>query len=559
MAKDAINDSLLLTFVAEHWIPLTAVLTTAWLAKNYFCNGLNKYPGPKLAALTDWWRFWVVWGRRPEVVHLKLHEKHGDVVRLGPNSLSFANPEALKTIYGLNKGMTKSDFYVVQQAVMKGHSLASLFSTTDETFHARFRRCVNAAFSMSALVQYEPFVDNTTRLFLTQTERLFADNPEGCDFPRWLQFYAFDVIGEITYGKRHGFIEKNEDVEGIVAYLSKLFCYVAPIGQMPWLDKLLLKNPIYLKLAQHSFIDATFPVAKFARARMAERLHSPDDNLAEKNALIETTLESSSAAGYGKNKVASTDLLTKFLAAQEKAPDFMNDTLVQTMAVSMAFAGSETTAISLAAVFYYLLRTPSAMARLRDEIDTFGREGGFEDTDTGLVTWPEAQKLPYLDACVKEAFRMHPAAGLPLERIVPVQGIDICGTFVPGGTIVGASAWVIHRRPEIWGADADVYRPERWLVDEQAVSMGMKTTESEEKRIREMNGMMLQFGMGSRTCIGKNISLLEIYKLVPSLLRRFEIEFKDPREEWELINAWFVKQQNFNVKFQKREIVVPTA
>lgn len=82
---------------------------------------------------------------------------------------------------------------------------------------------------MSALVQYEPFVDNTTKLFLEQTKNIFVDNPEGCDFTQWLQFYAFDVIGEITYSKRHGFIEKNEDVDGIVGYLTWLFLYVAPV------------------------------------------------------------------------------------------------------------------------------------------------------------------------------------------------------------------------------------------------------------------------------------------------------------------------------------------
>lgn len=83
---------------------------------------------------------------------------------------------------------------------------------------------------MSALVQYEPFVDNTTKLFLDQTEKLFVSKPGGCDFTTWLQYYAFDVIGEITYSKRHGFLEKNEDVEGIVGYLSKLFLYVAPVS-----------------------------------------------------------------------------------------------------------------------------------------------------------------------------------------------------------------------------------------------------------------------------------------------------------------------------------------
>lgn len=83
---------------------------------------------------------------------------------------------------------------------------------------------------MSALVQYEPFVDNTTKLFLEQTRNIYVDNPEGCDFTQWLQFYAFDVIGEITYSKRHGFVENNKDVDGIVAYLSWLFLYVAPVS-----------------------------------------------------------------------------------------------------------------------------------------------------------------------------------------------------------------------------------------------------------------------------------------------------------------------------------------
>lgn len=82
---------------------------------------------------------------------------------------------------------------------------------------------------MSALVQYEPFVDNTTKLFLEQTKNIYVDNTEGCDFTQWLQFYAFDVIGEITYGKRHGFVENNKDIDGIVAYLSWLFLYVAPV------------------------------------------------------------------------------------------------------------------------------------------------------------------------------------------------------------------------------------------------------------------------------------------------------------------------------------------
>ncbi|KUI73259.1 Benzoate 4-monooxygenase [Cytospora mali] len=575
-----ITDGILHT-VLQHWFAVLIVAVSAWLLRNRFHNGLNKYPGPFMASLTDWWRLVDVWNRRPELTHIKLHEKHGDVVRLGPNTLSFADPAALKAIYGLNKGYVKSSFYVVQQSVVKGHSLQSLFSTVDNDFHQQFRRCVNSAFAMSALVQYEPFVDNTTKLFLKQTERLFANNPQGCDFTRWLQFYAFDVIGEITYSKRHGFVEKNEDIDGIVAYLTSLFNYVAPvshqsptqspevspnsevshidtqqIGQIPILDRLFLKNPIYLKLSEWGVLDATFPVAKFARARMAERL--PDISSPSEKANSSSSSSSSSILPTAEKKDSSrikpaptVDLLSKFLAAKEARPGFMTDTLVQTMAVSMAFAGSETTAISLGAVFYYLLRTPHAMARLRAELDGAGRRGAFGDNETGLVTWHESQGLEYLDVCIKEAFRLHPAPGLPMERIVPPQGAEIAGRFVPGGTIVGCSAWVLHRNRDIFGEDVDVYRPERWLVDET------KDRAKEEARIKEMTGTMLQFGMGSRTCIGKNISLLEIYKLVPSLLRRFEINFQDPSKDWKICNSWFVKQTDFFTSFSIRDIPQP--
>lgn len=245
----ALLDTVLVALL-HNWPVVLSLGLVAYFVSNYLNRGLQRYPGPLLASLTDWWRFWDVWGKRPEVTHIKLHEKYGDVVRLGPNTLSFADPKALKTIYGLNKGFTKacfrpgtgesveedrngltdgkqSEFYPVQQSVAGSKRLPSLFSTTSEPFHQQLRRSVNSAFSMSSLVQYEPFVDSTSELFLKQTAKLYTSAP--CDFARWLQFYAFDVIGEITYSKRHGFLEENKDIDGIVGYISSLFNYVAPV------------------------------------------------------------------------------------------------------------------------------------------------------------------------------------------------------------------------------------------------------------------------------------------------------------------------------------------
>jgi hypothetical protein len=104
---ESFRDSAIFGFILQHWFLLSTVLIAAWLVRNRYHNGLNKYPGPFLASITDWWRFWDVYGQRPEITQQKLHAEHGDVVRLGPNTLSFADPKALKTIYGLNKGFIK--------------------------------------------------------------------------------------------------------------------------------------------------------------------------------------------------------------------------------------------------------------------------------------------------------------------------------------------------------------------------------------------------------------------------------------------------------------------
>lgn len=224
-------------------------------------------------------------------------------------------------------------------------------------------------------------------------------------------------------------------------------------------------------------------------------------------------IEAAKAHGIDPNASSGMvrgDLLSMFLKAKQDRPDFFDDSRVLVMAVSMAFAGSETTAISLAAVFYYLLKNPQCYDLLVKAIDEATSNGTLARRPNGMITWAESQRLPYLDACIKEAFRLHPAAGLLLERIVPPRGAVICGEHIAGGTIVGCSAWVIHRQSEIFGNDVEAFRPERWIEANQETRKAMETT-------------LFQFGMGSRTCIGKHISLLEMYKLVPSFLRKFEV------------------------------------
>ena len=265
---------------------------------------------------------------------------------------------------------------------------------------------------------------------------------------------------------------------------------------MPWIDEILEKNPIKLRLEKWGIIRTVFPVTQFALSRSSER--------SEEMEKVKATGEIIERPGRG------IDLLTKFTQAQHAHPEFMTDSQVLSASCSMVFAGSETTAISLSGIFHSLLKHPSVYAKLMHELDQAAMDGAIEERENRKVSWAESQRLPYLDAVIQESFRLHPAAGLILERITPSQGINILGEHIPGGVIVGCNAWVLHRRTEIFGHDADVFRPERWL-------------EATAPQLKEMKAAMFQFGAGARTCIGKNISLLEIYKLVPTFLRNFEV------------------------------------
>jgi cytochrome P450 len=260
---------------------------------------------------------------------------------------------------------------------------------------------------------------------------------------------------------------------------------------MPFLDRLLVKNPIRLWCSDHGLPNTNTAVVDFAKARVAARHESQKTSV-----------------GIDRS-VKRKDFLTRFLEAKEKDPNFIDDHRVLALTVANMFAGSDTTAITLRAIFYFLLKNPPQLRKLFAELQDTEAAGRLARSD-GLVGWEEARDLPYLGACVKESMHLHPAVGLTLERIVPPQGIELCGHFLPGGTIVGCSAWALHAKESIFGADTNRFLPERWI-------------DAPAEKLVEMNNALFSFGMGSRTCIDKNISLLEMFKLIPAVLRRFEV------------------------------------
>jgi cytochrome P450 len=112
----------------------------------------------------------------------------------------------------------------------------------------------------------------------------------------------------------------------------------------------------------------------------------------------------------------------------KKAGKMDHGTMFNTIGANIG-AGSDTTGITLTAVIYYLMRNPKCLQKLRQEIDTAEQEGRVSSP----LTFKEGQQLPYLQATIKEALRLHPAVGQILARIVPEGGADLAGRFFPPG------------------------------------------------------------------------------------------------------------------------------
>ncbi|KAL1798124.1 hypothetical protein ACET3X_002161 [Alternaria dauci] len=258
-------------------------------------------------------------------------------------------------------------------------------------------------------MDFEPLVNSCSSYWLRRTDELFVKGQGICQLSTWIQYFAFDVIGEITWSKRLGGVQENKDVADIIATVDSFQDYGTVVGQNPWWDRLLVKNPVKLFLESRGLwpVSPNAAIIEFALARQAE-----------------ASANSQQSPEKGSSSKTGVTFLQRFLQSQDKDPEFMTDDRITAMCASLIIAGSDSTAISLSGVFYYLLRNPRVYKKLMEEIDAAEASGAFESAQESadakdVVPFSAAKKLVYLDAMINESFRMHPAVGLLLERVTP--------------------------------------------------------------------------------------------------------------------------------------------
>ncbi|KAI0180748.1 putative cytochrome P450 [Hypoxylon sp. FL1284] len=399
-------------------------------------------------------------GGRPRWVHA-LHEKYGPIVRISPEEVSVADPSATQQMYSVKGEYHKSRFY---SDLLPGSE--TVFSTRDVHSHRRQRRLLASEMSESGLMIYKPVVEYNVRLTIQRMAEEMAERGN-TNVYRWCMYMATDIIGELSFGSSFRMLEIKKENQ----YVKDLM-YIGPTGGIRATFPFLMKVNAYIPL----------PVLS-AGMKIRDRLRD--------YATQSLMRHYQQVAAEGDD--AKPSLLSKLYRARENEADTLTFTELRENAMSYIVAGSDTTTNTLTYLLWMVCKRPDIKEKLLAELQTLPED--FEETDL--------RGLPYLDMIIMETLRMYSAVPTGLPRVVPPGGATLLGHYIPGGYVVSAQAYSMHRNPAVY-VDPLRYEPERWA-----------------KPTKAMKDSFVAFGGGSRVCLGLHLAKMELRLATALFFSRF--------------------------------------
>ncbi|ODH48046.1 hypothetical protein GX48_05811 [Paracoccidioides brasiliensis] len=450
---------------------------------------LAQFQGPWYAAATSLTlaalslvRLDIVW---IEYLVKKYGRRHP--IRIQPNLLLFPHPSALKEIYCDPKCNTKSSMYGTGV-----FGPPHLFSTLDGDKHRELRKSLGGApWTIGSLKNnWEPRFDDHV-LLLCQKLKENADANEPvilCD--RVAQFAA-DIVTMLLFTEPFGFVRNARDERRILETWRQSLNIFAFASRFNFFHYYLARIP--------GFSTLFFP-KKTDVYGMGWLMGESERQVNERQALVQRGLAP---------KIP--DFLQHCLDARlDKKP--LSQSQKEAHVTLFVQAGSDTTATALGSTLRFLIVHSEKLGRATQEINQAYRSGLLS---TPVKYEETRQHLPYIAACIKEALRLQPPATNLFGRVVPKGGKIIGGHYIPPGVEITSTACVVQRDPEVFHPDPHLFRPERWL---------------DRNKAAEMDTAIFSFGIGPRTCLGRDIAHMELYKVIPELIRRFHFDLVEPGE-----------------------------
>ncbi|KAI0760059.1 cytochrome P450 [Fomes fomentarius] len=392
--------------------------------------------------------------------------------------------------------------------------------------HQQQRKQLNPVFSVRYLRDMVPTFNKIAEELITVLRKKVIVPQAEVDVSQYCSRYSLECIGRSGLGYSFGSLDQDgtDYSRALKEFGPTLARFHIWRRLLPWVRRTFPHS--WLRLATEvlpwaplrhirGISDSVCMTAQQVLRRKIELMKQGGDSLAND-------------IGEGK------DLMSVLLRQNMGSEELSEENLIGHMSL-LLLAGTDTTSSTITRAIQVLAHRPEVQQRLRQELldATTGTGRSLSDFDYDSYT-----NLPYLEAVVKETIRMYPAFSLipkvaevdtvlPLGR--PVTGTDgkpVHELIVPAHTMMWVNILGVNRDKELWGPDADEWKPERWLAP-------LPTTVT-EAHIPNVFANTMTFIAGTRSCIGYAMALTELRIAIANLVLAFEFAPSDKEIVWKL-------------------------
>jgi len=409
-----------------------------------------------------------------------LHKQYGPVVRVGPNELHFNSVTALRTIYGAGSGFERNSFY----SMFDVYGRRNLFTFSSVAAHAKRKRLLAHAYSKSAITKGHSttIIRDKIRDFLSILSE--SKGSEGLEIFSTLHYYSIDVITTFLYGTAD--IGATTALQGTSEHVSLLFD---------------IMDHSRRRLSWFSVHMPALASWMYTRTGLTERLIRPI--LPMQKPATYSSIRAHALRAMHNYRDADADSRTKaqdsIIARLWKVKDDagLDELDVASECADHLLAGIDTTSDTLMFLIWALSLPQHAhiQRKLVDECKSVERIA----IKDGLVDLDVADRLPYLDAVIRETLRLYAPLPASEPRTSPVHTV-IDGYSIPRGTVCSVAPYSLHRNAEVFPEPLK-WDPERWLRADGVTAPP------------EMRKWWWPFSSGARMCIGMQLVRMDLSSL----------------------------------------------
>ena len=445
---------------------ILAVSVIHYVYSTLISSPLARVPGPKPFALTKFLLAREDYkGTRTRTLNA-LHQQYGPVVRISPNEVTFNSTSALRAIYGAGSGFERTDFYRMFDA----YGRKNMFSFPGVKEHGERKKMFAHAYAKSVMLRGEnaAMIEGKVRLFLDLLEREGRES----EIFSTLHYFSLDNITEFLYGP----FGRTACLEGVKTDRALISDIVDTARRtLSWYTVHFpgFTNWLYSRTGVMACVARQFYPMRKPTTYTGIRLHAME------------ACQAFSRASMSEKEANESPLISKLWNHHSSQKENGIDKLdIAAECADHLLAGIDTTSDTLMFLIWSLSRPQHRQfqERLIQEVKDIPADGLNDD---GLPRTDICDRLPYVDAVIKETLRLYaPLPGSEPRSLSKTATVD--GFVIPARTVVSISPYALHRNPDIF-EDPSAFNPERWLDSQQST---------------EMKKWFWAFSSGGRMCIG---------------------------------------------------------